>query len=124
LRQVRICTQKYGLNGSNLGELCKHLTNYAINKSAEDFQQPSAASGDDSAHKRLVTEVMRDLKADGGDTDLLWEVGIPAALRIGRGWVVCRWAAPRDHRAADASRLLLGFDIRLKVAAVPRKRPR
>lgn len=73
---MRICAQKYGLNDSNLGDLCKHLTNYAINKDDEAFLQPLAASGDDGANKRLVTELMRDLRAEGGDTDRLWEVGL------------------------------------------------
>lgn len=109
LRQVRICTQKYGLNGSNLNDLCTHLTNYAINKNADDFHQPSAASGDDGAHKRLVTEVMRDLKAKGGDTDLLWQVGRPAALRVGRGGVGCGWSALRNCRGADASLSRMGL---------------
>ena len=69
------------MNGSNLSDLCKHLTNYAINKNAEDFHQPTSASGDDGAHKRLVTEVMRDLKAEGANTELLWQVRLQCLRR-------------------------------------------
>ena len=37
---VRVCTQKYAPVERNLHEVRMHLTNYAINKDADDFVQP------------------------------------------------------------------------------------
>lgn len=44
--------------GSNLSNLFMHLTNYAINKDADNFMQNSP---DDKGHKRSMTSVLRQI---------------------------------------------------------------
>jgi len=46
--------------GSNLGNLYMHLTNYAINKEAENFKQ-NTGSDDDSGHKRSLTQIFKHI---------------------------------------------------------------
>jgi len=47
-----------------------HLTNYAINKYSSNFKQNNDCESD-SGHKRSLTSVLRSLKKDCHDTDLL-----------------------------------------------------
>ena len=55
---ARFATQDYvSPLGSNLNNLCMHLTNYAINKESEDFVQPTGA--DDFGHKRSLTSIFK-----------------------------------------------------------------
>lgn len=56
---ARFATQEYiSPLGSNLNNLCMHLTNYAINKESEDFVQNEGAE-DDSGHKRSLTSIFK-----------------------------------------------------------------
>jgi tubulin polyglutamylase TTLL6/13 len=43
--------------GSNLGDLCMHLTNYAINKDSDDFIFNEDPNKDDVGHKRSLRAV-------------------------------------------------------------------
>ena len=45
----------------------RHLTNYAINRNHPDF-----VSGGDDGSKRLLSQVLDSLDADGFDVDALW----------------------------------------------------
>jgi tubulin polyglutamylase TTLL6/13 len=45
--------------GSNLQNLFMHLTNYAINKDADNFQQNQGR--DDQGHKRSMTSIFRHI---------------------------------------------------------------
>ena len=47
--------------GSNLGNLCMHLTNYAINKESEDFIPNEDANKDDVGHKRSLTSIFKHI---------------------------------------------------------------
>ena len=59
---ARFATQDYvSPLGSNLNNLCMHLTNYAINKESEDFVQNSG--NDDAGHKRSLTSVFKAIDA-------------------------------------------------------------
>jgi tubulin polyglutamylase TTLL6/13 len=43
--------------GSNLQNVCMHLTNYAINKESTKFKQ-ATSNTDEKAHKRTMTSVL------------------------------------------------------------------
>lgn len=45
--------------GSNLKNLYMHLTNYAINKDADNFEQNKGA--DDRGHKRSLTSIFKHI---------------------------------------------------------------
>lgn len=47
---------------SNMRNVYIHLTNYAINKLHEGYQQPDDENGDDQTHKRSVTKIWRDIR--------------------------------------------------------------
>ena len=52
-------------NPQNMNNLCMHLTNYAINKTSEDFEQ---AAGDDSVgSKRSYLATLQILREQNGD---------------------------------------------------------
>ena len=45
---VRMCTEEYVKpTKQNIHMVCMHLTNYAVNKHNENFQQPSAKSSEE-----------------------------------------------------------------------------
>jgi tubulin polyglutamylase TTLL6/13 len=55
---ARFATETYtGPYGSNLDNLTMHLTNYAINKFAENFEFNEDAEKDDVGHKRSLEAV-------------------------------------------------------------------
>lgn len=58
---ARFATSEYvSPLGSNLGNLFMHLTNYAINKDADNFQQNSGAQ-DNKGHKRSLKSVFKHI---------------------------------------------------------------
>ena len=65
--------------GRNLSNLQMHLTNYAINKEAEGFQQNKDATKDDEGHKRSLTSIFkyidthRDSKNGWPTSTALWQ---------------------------------------------------
>lgn len=83
---VRMCTEKYVKpTKQNLDNTCMHLTNYAVNKNASGFNQPTAASSDndfsgqEDAHKRSLLWFMNFVRQKYGDAkaDWLWRrIGI------------------------------------------------
>lgn len=55
---ARFATNQYTPpTGSNLQNMCMHLTNYAINKDSTKFKQATSNS-DEKAHKRTMTSVL------------------------------------------------------------------
>lgn len=45
-----------------------HLTNYSLNKDNKDYKQPGSVE-DDESHKRSITQIYKQLKEQGVDTD-------------------------------------------------------
>jgi tubulin polyglutamylase TTLL6/13 len=69
---VRMCTESYVKPTSkNLDQSCMHLTNYAVNKHNENFQQPGDDEGD-SGHKRSLQWFMDWIRAEHGDAKANW----------------------------------------------------
>ena len=62
--------------GSNLGDLCMHLTNYAINKDSDDFVFNEDPNKDDVGHKRSLRAIFdymdRHRKPDGKTSKQIW----------------------------------------------------
>jgi tubulin polyglutamylase TTLL6/13 len=59
---ARFATEKYhSPMGSNLNNLCMHLTNYAINKEADGFIQNQNENDTDVGHKRSLTSILNHI---------------------------------------------------------------
>lgn len=59
---ARFATETYkSPMGSNLGNLCMHLTNYAINKEADGFIQNEDENRTDVGHKRSLTAIFEHI---------------------------------------------------------------
>jgi tubulin polyglutamylase TTLL6/13 len=74
---ARFATEEYiSPLGSNLNNLCMHLTNYAINKDNEGFIFNDDSKKDDIGHKRSMTAVfkqMDDMKSEKlPSADQIW----------------------------------------------------
>jgi tubulin polyglutamylase TTLL6/13 len=55
---ARCATEEYNSQlGSNLNDLCMHLTNYAINKDSDDFVFNEDPNKDDVGHKRSLRAI-------------------------------------------------------------------
>jgi len=59
---ARFATEQYhSPQGSNLNNLCMHLTNYAINKEADGFIQNQSENNTDVGHKRSLTSILKHI---------------------------------------------------------------
>lgn len=59
---ARFATEEYiSPLGSNLKNLCMHLTNYAINKDNDGFIFNEDEKRDDIGHKRSITAVLNSI---------------------------------------------------------------
>ena len=57
---ARFATEKYDEpNDENLNNLHMHLTNYAINRHAENFEENDDYHDDDHGHKRSVSSIFK-----------------------------------------------------------------
>lgn len=69
---VRLATEPYiPPTGSNLEDICMHLTNYAINKNSSKFKFNSSADDNFTGHKRSLSSFMSNLKEKGENTENL-----------------------------------------------------
>lgn len=75
---VRMCTEEYVKpTKENLDNACMHLTNYAVNKHNEHFQQPSCETAEEhqDGSKRSLMWFMHWVRTERGDSkaDWLWK---------------------------------------------------
>jgi hypothetical protein len=68
----RICTQEYDLDYDHLDDTFRHLTNFSINKNADDFVANEDADKDDHGHKWSLSALFDHLDAHGYDVKRLW----------------------------------------------------
>lgn len=105
----------------NLGELCMHLTNYAINKDSDDFQTDDCDFS--QGHKRSLTSVYERLEEEGVDVSALKEqvnAIILKALIVGQPIISHHYRACQSTNLANNMCFeLLGFDIVLDHQARP-----
>ncbi|CAM9817284.1 unnamed protein product, partial [Hapterophycus canaliculatus] len=73
---TRFCTEEYArAAGENLGRRCMHLTNYAVNKSSENFIANDHADRDDLGSKRSLRWLLGWIASERGGqekADVLW----------------------------------------------------
>ena len=75
---ARFATEKYTApQKGNLNHLFMHLTNYAINKKAENFEANEDSEETDVGHKRSVTSIFKYIEENEAQTGLtveaLWD---------------------------------------------------
>ena len=69
----RFATEPYITpNLKNLDNQCMHLTNYAINKTSENFIFNSDPNADNVGHKRSLTATFEKIKEMGFNTEKIW----------------------------------------------------
>jgi tubulin polyglutamylase TTLL6/13 len=74
---ARFATEEYmSPLGSNLGNLCMHLTNYAINKDSDQFVFNEDPNKDNIGHKRGLRPIFQHIddhrKPDGKTAAHVW----------------------------------------------------
>ena len=68
---ARFATEEYVRpNRNNLNNLHIHLTNYAINKNSENFEENEDSAEDDQGHKRSVSSVFKFIEQNESQTGL------------------------------------------------------
>lgn len=73
---ARFATEPYvAPTYNNLNNMYMHLTNYAINKFNDNFQQNEQEDEEDEecGHKRSLLAIMKQILMDGGDSDEVWK---------------------------------------------------
>jgi tubulin polyglutamylase TTLL6/13 len=69
---ARFCTEAYERpKKGNLDNVFMHLTNYALNKESEHYEENDYEL--DKGHKRSLGAILRILKSEGADTELLMD---------------------------------------------------
>ena len=69
---ARFATVKYELpKNNNLNNMFMHLTNYAINKFSDEFQQNETEEGKGRSHKRSLSQIYKILQYRGKDVAAL-----------------------------------------------------
>jgi tubulin polyglutamylase TTLL6/13 len=115
---ARFATAEYEApNPKNLNNMFMHLTNYAINKNADNFMQNENEDGKGRSHKRSLNEVYKLLESKGHDIDSLKEKIddlIVKTLITGQPsmWYVYRSSQPEDVENQLCFQIL-GFDVML-----------
>ena len=70
---ARFCTEPYKRpTKKNMKNVFMHLTNYALNKNSEYYEQADDVN-DDEGHKRSFGAILRHLKRQGCDIDEFME---------------------------------------------------
>ncbi|CAM4710344.1 unnamed protein product [Leuciscus chuanchicus] len=110
---VRFCTTEYNEpTGSNLEDVCMHLTNYAINKHSENFVRD-----EDTGSKRKLSSFKKHLEAMSYDTEKMWrdiedviiKTLISAHPILKHNYHTCF----PNHASGSACFEILGFDVLL-----------
>lgn len=110
---VRFCTTEYNEpTGSNLEDVCMHLTNYAINKHSENFVRD-----EDTGSKRKLSSFKKHLEAMCYDTEKMWrdiedviiKTLISAHPILKHNYHTCF----PNHASGSACFEILGFDVLL-----------
>ena len=69
---ARFCTEAYAKpTKKNMQNAFMHLTNYALNKDAENYEENNIET--DEGHKRSLGAVLKILKSEGADIDILMQ---------------------------------------------------
>lgn len=70
---ARFCTEAYEKPSRyNMDNVFMHLTNYALNKESENYQENNDEDGD-KGHKRSLGSILQILKQEGADIELFME---------------------------------------------------
>ncbi|XP_046804788.1 tubulin polyglutamylase TTLL5 isoform X3 [Lucilia cuprina] len=109
---VRLATVKYDLNADNLWNPCMHLCNYSINKYHTDYIKSRDAHEEDVGHKWTLSALLRHLKSQACDTNLLManieDLIIKSILSCAQSIIsACRMFVPNGNNCFE----LYGFDI-------------
>lgn len=119
---VRFCTEPYEApKGSNLDQVCMHLTNYAVNKHNDNFKfnEGGVEGMDDEDSKWALSAFFDYLAGEGHDVDKLWaaikdlviKTLISAQPLLAHNYRLCT----AQHEEDDGFRCfeLLGLDVML-----------
>ncbi|XP_075151379.1 tubulin tyrosine ligase-like 5 [Haematobia irritans] len=109
---VRLATVKYDLDADNLWNPCMHLCNYSINKYHTDYIKSSDAQEEDVGHKWTLSALLRHLKSQGCDTNVLManieDLIIKSIFSCAQTVIsACRMFVPNGNNCFE----LYGFDI-------------
>ncbi|KAK9965651.1 hypothetical protein ABG768_004728 [Culter alburnus] len=110
---VRFCTTQYNEpTGSNVEDVCMHLTNYAINKHSENFVRD-----EDTGSKRKLSSFKKHMEDMSYDTEKMWtdiedviiKTLISAHPILKHNYHTCF----PNHASGSACFEILGFDVLL-----------
>jgi len=69
---TRFASKPYSTAREHLGDRYRHLTNYSINKKADNFMENQRLHEDNYGHKWSLSALNRHLRHVGTDVDLMW----------------------------------------------------
>ena len=115
---ARFATEEYKPPvGSNLGNMCMHLTNYAINKDSEDFIFNEDPNKDDIGHKRSLRAIFQYMdkhksEKTGGQVWQATKEVIVKTLITGQPHIAHMYKTSKPEDVENSMCFqILGFDI-------------
>jgi len=69
---TRFASKPYSTEEEHLADVYRHLTNYSINKGAENFQENQRVQADNYGHKWSLSALNRHLRCVGVDVKEMW----------------------------------------------------
>eukprot|EP00930_Biecheleria_cincta_P006643 TRINITY_DN107693_c0_g1_i1.p1 TRINITY_DN107693_c0_g1~~TRINITY_DN107693_c0_g1_i1.p1 ORF type:complete len:1011 (-),score=173.95 TRINITY_DN107693_c0_g1_i1:50-3082(-) len=109
---TRFASKQYSTDDEHLSDVFRHLTNYSINKSAQNFQENQRVQADNYGHKWSLSALNRHLKCVGVDVDVMWTgiMDLITKTLLSVEPVICK--ATRDACIHEQSCFeLYGFDV-------------
>ena len=114
---ARFCTEPYKKpTKNNLDNLFMHLTNYAINKENDNYEEADEDSSEgEQGHKRSLAAILRILQDQGGDRKKIWfqiKDIVVKTLTVGQPYVSHLYRSCQPENLDNAMCFqVLGFDI-------------
>jgi len=109
---TRFASKPYSTEEEHLDDVYRHLTNYSINKSADNFLENQRVQADNYGHKWSLSALNRHLQCVGVDVDLMWSGIMDLIVKTLLAVEPTISAATRENCTHEQSCFeLYGFDV-------------
>mmetsp|Transcript_104176 Transcript_104176/g.185043 ORF Transcript_104176/g.185043 Transcript_104176/m.185043 type:complete len:1009 (+) Transcript_104176:70-3096(+) len=109
---TRFASKPYSTEQEHLSDVYRHLTNYSINKGADNFQENQKVAQDNYGHKWSLSALNRHLKCIGVNVDFMWSgiMDLITKTLLSVEPTICKATREACHHEQSCFELY-GFDV-------------